>query len=82
MLILVDGAGDTATVWKDLERDLSGPSHAIDLPGRGRHPSDLSRVTVELAVQQAASDIEELTTGRTEVPGTRCGVGDKERAPG
>jgi pimeloyl-ACP methyl ester carboxylesterase len=63
VLILVDGAGDTATVWKDLERDLSGPSHAIDLPGRGRHPSDLSRVTVELAVQQAASDIEELTTG-------------------
>jgi pimeloyl-ACP methyl ester carboxylesterase len=63
MLILVHGAGDTATVWKEVQRDLSGPSHAIDLPGRGRHPFDLSRVTVELGVQQAVSDIEELSTG-------------------
>jgi pimeloyl-ACP methyl ester carboxylesterase len=63
MLILVHGAGDTATVWKEVQRDLSGPSHAIDLPGRGRHPFDLSRVTVELGVQQAVSDIEELRTG-------------------
>jgi pimeloyl-ACP methyl ester carboxylesterase len=63
MLILVHGAGDTATVWKEVQRDLSGPSHAIDLPGRGRHPFDLSRVTVELGVQQVVSDIEELSTG-------------------
>ena len=51
MLILVHGAGEHG---KGLERRPTGPFrsiHAIDLPGRGRHPFDLSRVTVELAVR-------------------------------
>ena len=26
--------------------------------------------------------VEEFTSGTTEVPGTRCGVGDSDRAPG
>ena len=63
MLVLVHGAGDTARVWKKVQWDLSGPSHAIDLPGRGGDPFDLSRVTVDLAVQHVVSEIEELTTG-------------------
>jgi pimeloyl-ACP methyl ester carboxylesterase len=62
-LILVHGAGDTGAVWNEVQQLLSVPSHALDLPGRGRNPSDLSRVTVAHAVEQAVGDINELTSG-------------------
>jgi pimeloyl-ACP methyl ester carboxylesterase len=62
-MVLVHGAGDTAAVWKKVQHELPVPSVALDLPGRGRNPSDLSRVTVDLAVRQAVTDIVELTSG-------------------
>jgi pimeloyl-ACP methyl ester carboxylesterase len=62
-IVLVHGAGDTAAVWHEVQRDLPVPSVALDLPGRGRNPSDLSRVTVDLAVRRAVADIVELTSG-------------------
>jgi pimeloyl-ACP methyl ester carboxylesterase len=62
-MILVHGAGDTAAVWKKVQLDLPVSSVALDLPGRGRNPSDLSRITVDLAVRQAVADIVELTSG-------------------
>ena len=63
MMVLVHGAGDTAEVWNKVQLALPVSSLALDLPGRGRNPSDLSRVTVELAVRQAVTDIVELTSG-------------------
>ena len=62
-LVLVHGAGDTAAVWNDVQHELPVPSLALDLPGRGRNPSDLSRVTVDAAVRQAVADIVERTSG-------------------
>jgi len=62
-LVLVHGAGDTAAVWNDVQQLLPVSSSALDLPGRGRNPSDLSRVTIEGVVRQAVSDINELTSG-------------------
>ncbi len=62
-IVLVHGAGDTAAVWNEVQQDLPVPSLALDLPGRGRNPSDLSRVTVDLAVRRAVADIVELTSG-------------------
>ena len=62
-IVLVHGAGDTAAVWNEVQRDLPGPSLALDLPGRGGNPSDLSRVSVGLAVRRAVADIVELTSG-------------------
>jgi pimeloyl-ACP methyl ester carboxylesterase len=63
MMVLVHGAGDTAEVWGKVQLALPVSSLALDLPGRGRNPSDLSRVTVDLAVRQAVTDIVELTSG-------------------
>jgi pimeloyl-ACP methyl ester carboxylesterase len=62
-MVLVHGAGDTADVWSKVQDALSVSSLALDLPGRGRNPSDLSRVTVDLAVRQAVTDIVELSSG-------------------
>jgi pimeloyl-ACP methyl ester carboxylesterase len=62
-MVLVHGAGDTAAVWKKVQHELPVPSVVLDLPGRGRNPSDLSRVTVDLAVRQAVTDIVELMSG-------------------
>ncbi len=62
-LVLVHGAGDTAAVWNDVQRAVPVPSLALDLPGRGRNPFDLSRVTVDVAVRHAVADIVALTSG-------------------
>ena len=62
-MVLVHGAGETGAVWNDVQQYLSVPSLALDLPGRGTNPSDLSRVTVDLSVRQAVTDIVEVTSG-------------------
>jgi pimeloyl-ACP methyl ester carboxylesterase len=62
-LVLVHGAGDRADVWAKVQQSLAARSLALDLPGRGKHPFDLSAVTVDLAVRLALQDIDELTSG-------------------
>ncbi len=62
-MVLVLGAGDTADVWSKVQDALPVSSLALDLLGRGRNPSDLSRVTVDLAVRQAVTDIVEQSSG-------------------
>lgn len=62
-MILVHGAGDTARVWRGVRDHLTVPSLALDIPGRGRHPADLTAITVDLAVHQAVQDITELGSG-------------------
>jgi pimeloyl-ACP methyl ester carboxylesterase len=62
-VVFVHGAGDTAAVWRNVQRQLEFRSLAIDLLGRGRNPFDLSRVTLELAVGQAIADIERWASG-------------------
>lgn len=62
-VVLVHGAGDTAAVWSDVQTALANASVVLDLLGRGRHPFDLAAVTLDLAVEQAAVDIDEATAG-------------------
>ncbi len=62
-MVFVHGAGDTAAVRNEVQLALPVLSLALDLPGRGQNPSDLSRVTVDLAVRRAVTDIVELTSG-------------------
>jgi pimeloyl-ACP methyl ester carboxylesterase len=60
-LVLVHGAGDSARVWQATQSHLHTPSMALDLLGRGTRPFDLTKVTIDLAAAQAASDVRELT---------------------
>ena len=63
LAVLVHGAGDTSRVWSGVQRLLAIPSEALDLRGRGRHPSDLAEVDLACAVDQAVADIEQATRG-------------------
>lgn len=62
-LVLLHGAGHTAAVWRETQRVLRTPSLAVDLPGRGRRPADLTRVTVAEAAASVAADVEEEVDG-------------------
>jgi pimeloyl-ACP methyl ester carboxylesterase len=57
--VLVHGGGFAGSCWDELRAQLPGPSVAVDLPGRGSHPADLSTVTVDDFV---ASVVDETVT--------------------
>jgi pimeloyl-ACP methyl ester carboxylesterase len=57
------GAGETSDAWKQVQALLTAPSVAVDLLGRGAHPSDLSQITLDHTGDQAARDIAETTAG-------------------
>ncbi len=44
--VLVHGGGLDSSCWERLVPLLNGAAYAVDLPGRGVRPADLSRVTV------------------------------------
>jgi pimeloyl-ACP methyl ester carboxylesterase len=46
-VILIHGGNFTSGCWSGVQAALSCPSLAIDLPGRGRHPADLSRIRLK-----------------------------------
>lgn len=56
--VLVHGGTCAADIWDELMPLLSFPAVAVDLPGRGSHPADLSRVTLDdcVAAVLAAAD--------------------------
>lgn len=62
-LVLVHGAGDSARVWQATQEHLACDSVALDLLGRATRPFDLTKVTIDLAATQAASDVREHTVG-------------------
>ena len=57
-VVLVHGAGDSARVWDDVRHEIRFPTLAIDLPGRGSHPGDLTNYTFDQAASQACQDID------------------------
>ena len=62
-LVLLHGAGHTAEVWREVQAALRTPSLAVDLPGRGRRPADLTRVTVAEAARAVTADVAAALVG-------------------
>jgi pimeloyl-ACP methyl ester carboxylesterase len=58
--VLVHGGGFAGSCWERLRPRLDGPSIAVDLPGRGSHPADLSTLTISDFV---AAVVDEIVAG-------------------
>jgi pimeloyl-ACP methyl ester carboxylesterase len=61
--VLVHGAGHTSAIWRPTQTAMRSPSVAVDLPGRGSRPADITRVTVEQAADSVAADIKAVVDG-------------------
>ena len=57
-LVLVHGGGFGGKCWERMLPFVDGPVIAVDLPGRGRHPADLRRVTVADCARSIVEDID------------------------
>ena len=55
-VVLVHGGGATAQRWELVLPHLDLPAVAVDLPGRGRRPADVGKVTIEDAVAAVVED--------------------------
>jgi pimeloyl-ACP methyl ester carboxylesterase len=59
-ILLVHGGFHSSACWRPVQDRLSGPSVAVDLPGRGSRPADLTKVTLDdcvAAVLDAADSV-------------------------
>lgn len=61
-VVLVHGAGHTASVWDDTRVAMAHPSVAVDLPGRGHHPAELTTVSVADAAASVAAGVDPTVT--------------------
>src|SRR3954447_4288110 len=61
--VLVHGAGHTSAVWQRTQAAMRSPTVAVDLPGRGARPAEITRVTVEQAADSVAADIRAMVEG-------------------
>jgi pimeloyl-ACP methyl ester carboxylesterase len=55
--VLVHGGGHGAWCWDAVLPLLAAPALAVDLPGRGSRPADLSSVTIDDCAEAVATDI-------------------------
>jgi pimeloyl-ACP methyl ester carboxylesterase len=55
--VLVHGGGFGASCWDLLTPQLAGPVIAVDLPGRGQRPADLTAVTIADFVAAVVDEI-------------------------
>jgi pimeloyl-ACP methyl ester carboxylesterase len=87
-LVLIHGGSSTARYWDLLRTHLQTDSLAVDLPGRGEHPADLSTVTLADAVQTVTKDVSQVagdvilvahSSGGLVVPGVASNLGERVR---
>lgn len=62
-VVLVHGGGFDSRCWDLLLPHLDTPTIAIDLPGRGKHPTDLASVDIASCAKSVVSDIGEAGFG-------------------
>ena len=72
-IVLVHGGFHGAWCWERLLPHLVGPVLAVDLPGRGKHPAEMSEVTVEACVRSVLSDMDAAGFGRVVLVGHSLG---------
>lgn len=58
-MVLVHGGGFAGSCWDPTVPLLRPPVLAVDLPGRGRHPGDLSELTLDDFAASVVADIDE-----------------------
>lgn len=58
-IILIHGGGFDSRCWERLVPCLDGPTLAVDLPGRGRHPAALEDVDFAACAVSVAADVDE-----------------------
>ncbi len=86
--LLIHGGGSTGRFWDWTTRHLDASSLAVDLPGRGAHPADLARLSVDDEVVSVLADVEAAqvddpivvvahSSGGLVVPGVVAGLGDR-----
>jgi pimeloyl-ACP methyl ester carboxylesterase len=59
-LVLLHGSAHTSLVWEAVQRHLSVPSIAVDLPGRRDRPGVLASVTVAESVSSVLADLDQV----------------------
>lgn len=61
-VVLIHGGGFDSRCWDLLLPHLDGPTLAVDLPGRGRHPADLRTVDIAACAESVAADVDAAGT--------------------
>jgi pimeloyl-ACP methyl ester carboxylesterase len=77
-LVLVHGGAHAGDCWDLVVAELARQEPklrvlAIDLPGRGRHPADLSTITIADWVHSVVADVESASLGEVVVVGHSLG---------
>jgi pimeloyl-ACP methyl ester carboxylesterase len=72
-IVLVHGGMHGSWGWDPLVPLLELPCIAVDLPGRGRRPADLAKVTLDDCVAAVLSDADEAGFGRFTLVGHSLG---------
>jgi pimeloyl-ACP methyl ester carboxylesterase len=67
--VLIHGGHQGSWFWERVLPLLDRPASAVDLPGRGRHPADLSTVGVERSVASVVADIDNAGYDRVVLAG-------------
>jgi pimeloyl-ACP methyl ester carboxylesterase len=67
--VVIHGGHQGSWFWERVTPLLDRPSLAVDLPGRGRHPADLSTVGIEQTVASVVADIDEAGFDRVILAG-------------
>jgi pimeloyl-ACP methyl ester carboxylesterase len=89
--VLIHGGGATSGFWDRLLPVLDRPGLAVDLPGRGRRPADLTTLTVDDEVLSVVADVERAdledpihlvahSSGGLVVPGVVAALGGRVRS--
>jgi pimeloyl-ACP methyl ester carboxylesterase len=72
-IILVHGGMHSSTCWSALLPLLDLEARTVDLPGRGRRPADLGRVTLDDCVRAVLDDADAAAFGRFALVGHSLG---------